>query len=876
MAAATNLATNAVPQQFTPWTEDPSWTWGTTTVLATLVILVGVALQRLSSPEPARPAAARTAELDSVNPAHNLSPRDPAFIGRDAVFERIEAELRDGPVAVVAMHGLGGMGKSAIALELAYRGHESGRYSIAWWIHAETESTLVEDISELAPILGLSVSDDQDQTVKEVRAALRNRNDWLIVFDNVADPDAVRPWLPGGSGATLITSRFRGWSKLAVQVDLDRFTREESLAYLAGTVERYDPAAANELAQVLGDLPLALVQAAGYLDRRDLPIERYLELYRDRDAAGRLLAEAVDGYPDSVATTWLLHYDQLAEDEPAALQLLRLCAFLDPEDIDLDLLLSVPELLPPELVATASPIDYERVVGELARANLVTRMDKNRIRLHRLVSQVTRLQLEASAGEWALLAATLVNRLFPIHSHEPSQWPRCALLAAHASSVIEHNESLAVSDAQARALYDRLGVYLQTQVDGDVDVSSLGPADWRISPVRSRYSHQIQRIAPKMLAGRDRELADLAAFTTSEDEPSYLWLRAGAGSGKTALLAWFALHPPAGVRVVSFFVSARWAGQSDRSAFVENVIEQLVEILGQPMPAPLSEATHEAHLHALLEEAAQACRSRGERLVLLVDGLDEDRGGHTGSDAHSIAALLPTHPPRGLRIIVADRPNSAFPADVPAHHSLRVPGIVRPLTLNPDGGTKYLLAEMKQELRSLLGAVGNQEVLGLITAAGGGLTVTDLAEITDTPAEALQDLINGCSFTKRSEGDRPPVYQLAHEQMHETVLQILGPRRIAKYRDALHSWADSYRVRKWPEDTPDYLLSTYPRMLHQYADVARLVDYVTDVARHDRMRQRFGGDAAAISEVDRALKAVAKCDNADLFKRLVARRKALQ
>ncbi|GAA3432275.1 hypothetical protein GCM10018954_018780 [Kutzneria kofuensis] len=875
---ATNLATNAVPQRFARWTQDPWWTWGATTVLAMLVILVGVALQRLSSDEPGQPAASRTVELATAKPVHNLPPRNPAFIGRDAVFERIEAELAGGPVAVVAMHGLGGMGKSAIALELAHRGHESGRYSIAWWIRAETESTLVEDIADLAPTLGLSVSDDQDQTVKDVRAALQERSGWLIVFDNVAGPDAVRPWIPVGSGATLITSRFRGWGKLAAQVDLDRFTREESLAYLARTVVRYNPVAADDLAQALGDLPLALVQAAGYLDLRDLPIERYLELYRDRDAAGRLLAEAIDGYPASVATTWLLHYDQLAEDEPAALQLLRLCAFLDPEDIDLHLLLSLPKLLPPELAATvAQPIDHERAVGALVRTNLFTRIDTDRIRLHRLVSQVTRLHLGASAGTWATRAATLVNQLFPIRPDDPAQWPRCAMLAAHASMVIEHTESLAVSDAQANALYDRLAVYLQSQVQGDVEIYSLdapdAAVDWRTSPVRSRYSSQIQRIAPQMLADRDRELAELAAFATDDNEPGYLWLRAGAWSGKTALLSWFALHPPAGVQVVSFFVTGRLAGQSDRSAFVDNVMEQLLAVLGQQIPPLLTEVTREAHLLALLEEAAQACSSRGEHLVLLVDGLDEDRGVHAGPDAHSIAALLPTHPPRGLRIIVADRSNAALPTDVPAHHSLRHPGIVRPL--NPSTHARVLQAEMLRDLQRLLGEGSNRDLLGLIAAACGGLTVHDLAELTDTPVWAVEDLMDECSFTKRK-GNGAPVYFLAHEELTVTAVQMLGPRRLSEYRDTLHSWADRYRARKWPEDTPDYLLSSYPRMLLQSADAARLVDCVTDVDRHDRMRQRFGDDAAAIKEVDTVMGAIVASDNGDLVKRLAVHRAALQ
>jgi len=135
--------------------------------------------------------------------------------------------------------------------------------------------------------------------------------------------------------------------------------------------------------------------------------------------------------------------------------------------------------------------------------------------------------------------------------------------------------------------------------------------------------------------------------------------------------------------------------------------------------------------------------------------------------------------------------------------------------------------------------------------------------------------MDGRSFAEHK-GNGTPVYLLAHEELHAVALDMLGPRRIEQYRDILLKWADSYRARRWPEDTPDYLLTSYPRMLYQSADVARLVDCVTDVARHDRMRRRFGEDTAAIEEVNTALEAVATSGNGVLVKRLVARQAALR
>jgi hypothetical protein len=187
-------------------------------------------------------------------------------------------------------------------------------------------------------------------------------------------------------------------------------------------------------------------------------------------------------------------------------------------------------------------------------------------------------------------------------------------------------------------------------------------------PVSTRYQLQVQRIAPPQLLGRETELAELADFCTAADTAgAYRWWRAEAWSGKSALLSWFVLHPPPGVRIVSFFVTARLASQNDRSAFIDNLMEQLLALLGQSLPPFLTESTREAHLLGLLRDAAHACRDRGESFVLLVDGLDEDRGIHPGPDVHgethSIAGLLPQEPPLGTRVIVAGRPNPPVPAD---------------------------------------------------------------------------------------------------------------------------------------------------------------------------------------------------------------------
>ena len=154
------------------------------------------------------------------------------------------------------------------------------------------------------------------------------------------------------------------------------------------------------------------------------------------------------------------------------------------------------------------------------------------------------------------------------------------------------------------------------------------------------------------------------------------------------------------VRIVSFFITARLAAQDTREAFTEVLLEQLADLTGQDLPPVLPEATREAYLLDLLAQAAVACQDAGQRLVLVVDGLDEDRGVTTGPHAHSIAGLLPGDPPAGMRVIVAGRPNPPIPDDVPDWHPLRDPGIIRSLQDSPYARDVQRLG--RQELQRLL------------------------------------------------------------------------------------------------------------------------------------------------------------------------------
>ncbi|EXG83010.1 TIR domain-containing protein [Cryptosporangium arvum] len=391
------------------------------------------------------------------------------------------------------------------------------------------------------------------------------------------------------------------------------------------------------------------------------------------------------------------------------------------------------------------------------------------------------------------------------------------------------------------------------------------PPESPMPGTRSGYLMQIRQISPRALLDRQKELDALAAFCRDPAAGSYVWWRAAAWTGKSALMSWFVLHPPPGTRVASFFVTARYAGNSDRNAFLGVLIEQLSEVLGESVPPFQSESGQERLWFRLLDATAEHCARRGERLIVLVDGLDEDTSTPTSRATRSIAALLPANPPPGLRVVVAGRPDPPIPADVPPNHPLRDPDIVRILRRSPHASA--IRADMQADLDRLRnGSLLERDLLGLVTAARGGLSGHDLAELcadhetTEWDIERLLSTVAGRSFTARAARWRPDdgraVYLLGHEEIQLDAERSYGPRRLADLHRRLHTWADSYRARNWPPDTPEYLLRGYYQLLLLDDDGPRLVRYATDLRRHHRMLDVTGGDTAALAEVTEAQNSV--------------------
>ncbi|MFV5996569.1 hypothetical protein ACNPQM_30265 [Streptomyces sp. NPDC056231] len=371
----------------------------------------------------------------------------------------------------------------------------------------------------------------------------------------------------------------------------------------------------------------------------------------------------------------------------------------------------------------------------------------------------------------------------------------------------------------------------------------------------SGYLLQVEALAATEFRGREEELAALESFCSASGHRSGYWRwLAPAWAGKSALLAKFVLDPPPGVDVVSFFITSRLARQNDAAAFCEVVQRQLSSLLQeeQPLPTPY---TREEQLLLTMDRAALLCRERGRRLVLVVDGLDEDRGVVAGPDCHSIAALLPRVLPHGMRVIVAGRPHPPVPGDVPGGHPLRTTEIDH--WLAPSGHAQAARWDAEQDLLRVLGGKGlARELVGLTVASGGGLSADDLAELSGSRPRLVErelSAVSGRSFQQRSAHwapAGPSVYLLAHEEIHLRAAALLADDDLAGYLRALHQWADRYRDAGWPAATPEYLLRGYAQMLSERGETERLVALACDAARHERLWQVTG---AGLSELAASL-----------------------
>ncbi|MFJ7278965.1 hypothetical protein [Kitasatospora sp. NPDC098663] len=343
------------------------------------------------------------------------------------------------------------------------------------------------------------------------------------------------------------------------------------------------------------------------------------------------------------------------------------------------------------------------------------------------------------------------------------------------------------------------------------------------------------------------------------DAPSYLCWHGDAPVGKTVLLAdYVSRRPPVEADILTFFVSAAH-GTNTRAEFEKEIVDQIDDLLGRdgsPVPGNAREWL------ALFAEAAAKSTTHGRKLLLVVDGLDDDLAWsglaaesgtpESGTEADlgsgagrrpvrgSIAALLPARPPSGMRIIVSLRRWVRFPDDLPPRrHPLRQFRHLR--SLLPVAGVA-LIRQPPPDAAAL-----GEPVAGLLAVARGGLRTTDLAELTGFPAERVERLLQGPAGRALMTDD--PVfgtYALAGLSLAQVVREELGEAGVLRHTRALLAWSRRWRTDGWPDGTPPYLLAHQLRLL---TDSAERAAYVLDLPRLRRLA-RTAGPHTALAQLD--------------------------
>jgi tetratricopeptide (TPR) repeat protein/transcriptional regulator with XRE-family HTH domain len=417
----------------------------------------------------------------SMLPLHNLPEHNPYFTGREQVLHNLHTQLTaKTSVALVqtqAISGLGGIGKTQVALEYAYRFRK--HYQDILWAQAETRETLISSYITFAKYLRLRECEEQEyqKVITAVKRWFREHKGWLLILDNIEDLGLMREFLPPPrQGAVLLTTRRAETAPLAQTLLLDVLPEEEGMLFLLrrasilGREETLETVSSSqrEIARVLvravGGLPLALDQAGAYLAETRCSLAHYLDLFQNTQLAllQRRGTLSID-HPHSVATTFALVFEQVQQKSEDAIQLLICCSFLAPDDIPLELFSQriTPQKTELEQVR-GEPLLLDQMIEILRTFSLVRRDGEGHtLSIHRLVQTVLKEQLpEEKQRNWAEYVVRSVNELFP-EVNMLKTWNVCQRLLPHALVCMTWIDHWHIETAEVSRLLYQVGAYLE-------------------------------------------------------------------------------------------------------------------------------------------------------------------------------------------------------------------------------------------------------------------------------------------------------------------------------------------------------------------------------------------------------------------------------
>ena len=389
-------------------------------------------------------------------PIIRIGPRPAFLVGREELLSDLEAELspnRGGELRAVELCGLGGAGKTSVAVEFARR-HLDG-YAVVWQFAAQEATTLTAQFGELAALLGARSRGDTGDPVAQVHSMLAViPGQWLLIFDNVQDEVSVQSVLPPtGNGRILITSQNPHWTFGRV-IEVPALDDDVAAAFLQERTGSTDQSAARQLARDLGGLPLALEQACAFMTETGRGISEYLSIFRKRRSDLLQRGEPPDHHGHIVAT-WSLTFDQIQKGTPLAIGLLRILACFAPDNIPIRVLLRnrpdlartfSPEVAPLIVPLLEDSLDADDAVAALRRYSLIGAPADGTVSIHRLVQAITLDQITpAQAAAWQQAAASLIRSALPTDPQDPDNWQAFKEQLPHAEVVLPASDS-AVTD----------------------------------------------------------------------------------------------------------------------------------------------------------------------------------------------------------------------------------------------------------------------------------------------------------------------------------------------------------------------------------------------------------------------------------------------